>query len=103
MKRDAKAGRELFAGSARQRKLPQRLEALLDRVDEARGDLFRRFSGERGPNFGGCFGQTEGERPANSFLPRSMIRAASKSFTRPSARSVSPLSMSAFSAANSWS
>ena len=54
----------------------------------------------REPDFGevglGGIGQAEGERPANSFLPRSMMRSASKSCTRPSARSARPLSMSAF-------
>jgi hypothetical protein len=49
------------------------------------------------------FRLTEGERPANSFLPRSMMRVASKSCTRPSARSVRPRSISAFNAASSWS
>ncbi len=67
--------------------------AVMDR-DPVRGVVIvgaLRFSG---------IGQTERERLANSFLPRSMIRAALKSFTRPWARSTRPRVMSACSAAS---
>jgi hypothetical protein len=46
-------------------------------------------------------GQAEGERSANSFLPRAMMLPASKSLTRPAATSAKPLSISVLSAANS--
>jgi toxin ParE1/3/4 len=42
-----------------------------------------------------------GERSADSFLPRAVIRSVSKSLTRPAATSANPLSMSALSAASS--
>jgi len=105
MKRHAQSRRELVPSWLRQRKMPQRLKARLDRTDKPRSDRLRRFGRKRDPDFGEIglrrLGQTERERAANSFLPRSTIRALSKSSTRPSARSVSPRSMSALSAASS--
>src|SRR5574338_629881 len=63
------------------------------------------FDGQIYPDFGEVgfsgVGQTEGERPANSFLPRSMILSMSKSVTRPAERSAIPLLMSARRASSS--
>jgi proteic killer suppression protein len=98
---------ELLTLRTGQRKETQRLARGLDRRDDARGDVDGRIGSNGEPDFGevrlGGIGQAEGERLANSFLPRSMMRSASKSFTRPSARSVSPLSMSALRATSSCS
>ena len=81
--------------------------AFLDCLDEARRKVVRDFDGEidlelRQVLFG-AVGYSEGERLANNFFPRSMMRAASKSWTRPSATSAKSLSISACIAFNSWS
>ena len=59
--------------------MPQRLERGFNGGHVFRGDRLRGFAGERRPDVGevgfGRVGQAEGERSANSFLPRSMIRA----------------------------
>lgn len=83
MKRHTQASGKLLAGRTGKRKVPQWLKRRLDRGDKSRGNSLRCFDRESGPDFGkvvfGRIGQEEGERAANSFLPRSMIRAASKS------------------------
>ena len=102
---DPRTGRKLVAGRPQERPAPQRRKFLLNLGVKPRGDCLRGFEGDGGPVFREVgfrrFGQAEGERAANSFLPRSMMRFASKSLIRPSATSVSPLSMSALSAASS--
>ena len=102
---NAQAWREIVARGPGQRKIPQRLAILFDPVDEARCSGIEGFDGDVEPDFskvGFCrFGQTEGERSANSFLPRAMMFSVSKSFTRPSATSARPASISALSAASS--
>ena len=104
-KTHAQAGRKVARGGAASGKMEQRLAILLDLVDEPRRRRLGGFDRNIEPDFGEVgfrrIGQAESERSANSFLPRSMIRAASKSFTRPAATSARPLSISAFSAANS--
>lgn len=64
-----------------------------------------RFDSQIRPDFGqvgfGGVRQTEGKRPANSFLPRSIILSMSKSATRPAVRSAMPLSISARRASSS--
>ena len=101
----AQAGREVVARGGGERKIPQRFAILFDPVDKARRSRLGGFDGDVKPDFGEVgfrrLGQAEGERSANSFLPRSTMRAASKSLTRPAATSASPASISAFSAANS--
>ena len=101
----AQAGSKLLARGAGKRKITERLARLFDLVEQPRRGRLRRLDGNIVPDFGkigfGRVGQTEGERTANSFLPRSTMRVASKSLTRPAATSASPASMSALSAANS--
>ncbi len=105
MEDHAQACAELLAPGAYERRVQQRREFCLDGVEKARGDGLRRFGGDVSPDFGeialGRFGQSEDERVANSFLPRSTIFFASKSLTRPAATSARPLSMSDLRAASS--
>jgi len=105
LKRHAKARCEVVARRASERKMAHRIKRSFEFVEKSRRDGFRGFGGEISPNLGQVgfrrLGQTEDERLSNSFLPRSMMRPASKSRTRPAATSASPLSMSAFSTANS--
>lgn len=102
---DAQPRTQRLARRSGERKMPQRFQCRLDRGDEAGGDRLGGLGSEGGPDFGqimlGCIRQTERERPANSFFPRSIIRAASNSSTRPSATSDRPRSISALSAASS--
>ncbi len=102
---DAETGRKMLARGAAQGEMPERFAVALDPVDEAFRCRFGSFDGDIKPNLGkvgfGGIGQAEGERSANSFLPRAMIWSASKSFTRPAATSARPLSISVLSAANS--
>jgi len=102
---DSEAWRKMLARGACQREMPQRFAVALDLVDKAFGDRFGGFDGDIKPNLGkigfGGVGQAEGERSANSFLPRAIIRSASKSLTRPAATSARPLSISVLSAASS--
>ena len=102
---NAQPGRVVVARGRGEREITQRLAILFDPVDEARCSGLGGFDGNVNPDFSKVgfrrFGQTEGERSANSFLPRSTMRAASKFLTRPAATSASPASMSALSAANS--
>ncbi len=90
----AEARSNLIPWSTSKREYPQRLERRFDCMNEARRDRLGCFRGDVEPDFGqislGGFGQTDGERAANSFFPLSMMRSALKSFTRPSARSVKP-------------
>lgn len=105
VKNHAQARCQFFPGGSHQGKFLHLREAAGKIGDEARryrlGSLQRQIS----PDFGKVgfrrFGQAEGERAANSFLPRSTMRSASKSATRPWATSASPRSISAFSAATS--
>lgn len=83
VKGHAKAACEVIAGRAGKREMPERLERRFDRADKTVRDLLGSFRRQCGPDFCeiglGGVGQSECERLANSFLPRSMIRAASKS------------------------
>ena len=83
VKRYADTTCELFAGRAGKRKVSERLKSRLNRADKARRDVLRRLGRQGRPDLGeiglGCIGQADRERPANSFLPRSIIRVASKS------------------------
>src|ERR1017187_2409251 len=87
--------------------MQQRGKSLLDRFQEARSDHLRRFGGKVSPDLGQIglsrLGQSEDERDANSFLPRSTICLVSKSFTRPAATSARPCSMSVLRAVSSCS
>lgn len=105
MEGDTQARGKLLARRADERREQQRGEFRLDGIDKERGDGFRCFGGDVRPNFRqiglGRIRQSEDERAANSFLPRSTIFLVSKSVTRPAATSARPLSMSALSAASS--
>lgn len=105
MEGDTQAWGKLLAPRADERRVQQRGEFRLDGIDKARGDGSRCFGGDVRPNFRQIglsrIRQSEDERAANSFLPRSTIFLASKSLTRPAATSARPLSMSALSAASS--
>ena len=102
---DAQARRKMLTRGRGERKMPQRLAIAFDLVNEPPCRRLGGFDGNVEPNLrevGFCrVGQAEGERSANSFLPRAMILSASKSFTRPAATSANPLSMSVLSAASS--
>jgi hypothetical protein len=104
-KTDAQAGRKVVSRRGGKWKMKQRIAILLDPVYEPRRGRLGGFDGDVEPDFGEVgfrrVGQAEGERSANSFLPRSTMRAASKFLTRPAATSARPASISAFSAANS--
>lgn len=101
----AKSRRKRVALWPDQRRLLERSKLFLYRFDEACRDGRRGFPCDVGPNPAefrrGGFGQTESERAANSFLPRSAMSSASKSTSRPAVTSAKPLSMSVFSAASS--
>jgi hypothetical protein len=83
VKGHAQAGCEVIAGSAGKGEMSKRLEGRFDGADKTVRDMLGSFRRQRGPYLGeigfGGVGQSERERLANSFLPRSMIRAASKS------------------------
>ena len=102
---DAQVGREVLARGRSEWKMPQRFAILFDPVDESRCCRLRGLDSDVEPDFGKVgfrrLGQAEGERSANSFLPRSTMRAVSKFLTWPAATSARPASISAFSAANS--
>jgi len=104
-KTDTQPWRKILARGRSERKMPQRFAILLDPVDEPRRYRLGSLDGNIEPDFGEIgfrrVGQAEGERSANSFLPRSTMRAASKFLTRPAATSARPASISALSAANS--
>jgi hypothetical protein len=104
-KADPQTGRKILSRRSGQRKTKQRVAIPLDLVDEARrgclGSLDRNVEPDIGEIGLRRVGQAEGERFANSFLPRSTIRPASKFLTRPAATSVRPALISALSAANS--
>jgi hypothetical protein len=104
-KTDTQPRRKILARGRSERKMPQRFAILLDPVDEPRGYRLGSLDGNIEPDFGEVgfrsVGQAEGERSANSFLPRSTMRAASKFLTRPAATSARPASISALRAANS--
>jgi len=104
-KTDPQAGRETLPGRCGERKMPERFAIFFNAIDQARRCRLGGLAGNMEPNFSEVgfrrFGQTEGERAANSFLPRSTMRAASKSLTRPAATSARPASMSAFKAVSS--
>ena len=97
--------REVVARRPGERKPAHGIKRGFEFAEKMRGNGLRGFGGEISPNLGQVgfrrLGQTERERLSNSFLPRSMMRPASKSRTRPAATSASPLSISAFSAASS--
>ena len=105
VERDSQAGGKMLALRAAQRKVQKGLKRAAEGMDKVGGDALRGFGGDRCPDFGEVgfrrLGQTEDERRVNSSLPRSMIRAGSKSATRPVATSASPLSMSALRASSS--
>src|SRR5208282_1682104 len=86
-KTDAQAGRKVVSRRGGKWKMKQRIAILLDPVYEPRRGRLGGFDGDVEPDFGEVgfrrVGQAEGERSANSFLPRSTMRAASKSLTRP--------------------
>ena len=107
MKNHAHAFAKLVARGTDQRRMQERREFCFDGLQKARGDGLGRFCGDVSPDLGeivlGCLGQSEDERDANSFLPRSTIFFVSKSLTRPAATSARPLSMSALREAISWS
>ena len=104
-KTDAQAGRKVVSRRGGKWKMKQRIAILLDPVYEPRCGRLGGFDGDVEPDFGKVgfrrVGQAKGERSANSFLPRSTMRAASKSLTRPAATSARPASISALSAASS--
>ena len=95
----------MVARRAREGKILGGLERVLDLFDKTGRNRLVRLAGKVGPDFSEVgfrrLGQTERERLANSFLPRAITDAGSKSFTRPAATSASPLSMSDFSASSS--
>jgi hypothetical protein len=99
--------RKLLPRGARKRKVAEWLACAPELVDQPGCRRLGRFQSDVRPDFsevGFCgISQTEGERSAKSFLPRSMMRAVSKSLTRPAATSASPASISDFSAASSSS
>jgi hypothetical protein len=104
-KTDTQPWREFLSRGAGKWKMKQRVAILFDLVDEARRYRLGALDGNIEPDFGEIgfrrLGRAEGERSANSFLPRSTMRAASKFLTRPAATSARPASISALSAANS--
>jgi hypothetical protein len=65
--------------------MKQRVAILFDLVNEARRCRLGDLDGDVEPDFGKVgfrrLGQAEGERSANSFLPRSTMRAVSKFLT----------------------
>jgi hypothetical protein len=74
MEYHAERGRELRPRRSGVRKVTERLTRRFNCLDEARGDFGRGFGCDVEPDFGevGLCGvrQVEGERSANSFLPR---------------------------------
>lgn len=96
---DAQVWCELFPRRAGKREMPQRFERRFDLADEADRDLLGCIESDPRPEFGEIgfcrVGYAECERAASNFRPRSMMLLASKSLTRPSARSAKPLSISA--------
>ena len=103
MKNNTQVCAKLLPSRSHQRETQEWLEVSFDRGHKSRRDLLRGFGGEVEPDFRevifGRVSYTEGERAANSFLPRSTILLVSKSLTRPAATSARPLSISAWSAA----
>jgi len=104
-KRNAQTGRKMAACGRGKRKVQKRFAIRFDPGYQPRRRRLGSFDGDVEPNLGKVgfrrVGQAEGERSATSLLPRATIVAASKSFTRPAARSANPLLMSALSAASS--
>ncbi len=96
---DAQVRCELIPRGAGKREMLQWLERRFDLADEARRDLLGCTESDPRPEFGEIgfrrVGYAECERAASNFRPRSMMLLASKSLTRPSARSAKPLSISA--------
>src|ERR1700733_8836307 len=102
---DAQPSRKIFPRRRCKGEVKKPVAIVLDLVDEARRCCPRGFDGDVEPNFGKVgfrrVSYAEGERSDNSFLPRSTMRAASKSLTRPATTSARPASISALSAASS--
>ena len=107
MENHAQACAELLAPGPDQWRMQEWGEFRFDSFQKSRSDGLGRFGGDVIPDLGeivlGCIGQSEDERDANSFLPRSTIFFVSKSLTRPAATSARPLSISALREAISWS
>lgn len=105
MREHAQSLSQLGARGTRVGGVAKLLEVGSERTDELAGGLLGRLRSDIGPDIGevafGALGQAERVRPANSCFPRSMMRAGSKSFTRPAATSSRPRSISAFRAASS--
>src|SRR5574340_1136998 len=96
---------ELLTGRADSRMAAELLHLVVNPGHLPSGRGLGDFDGQIRPDFGeigfGGVGQAEGERPANSFRPRSMILSMSKLVTRPAERSAMPLSISARRASSS--
>ena len=90
---------------AGERKLEKWVAIVLNSFDQSRCGRLGGLDGKVVPNLGEIgfrrLRQTEDERTANSFLPRSTMLAESKSLIRPAATSARPASMSALRADNS--
>ena len=74
--------------------MQEHIEYMAQVGQKASGSCLGGLQRDVGPPFGqirlGGVRQAEGERLTNSFLPRLMIRAGSKSLVLPAARSASP-------------
>src|SRR5574337_1519444 len=102
---DAQPLGELLTGRADSGMAAELLHLVVNPGQLQSGRGLRDFDGQIRPDFGeigfGGVGQAEEARPANNFLPRSMILSMSKSETRPADRSAMPLSISARRASSS--
>lgn len=105
VERHPQAGTELVAGCAHQRSVPYHIDSVSHPVKVTGCGRFTRFRRNVCPDFRkvgfGRVGEMEGQGLTDNFLPLAMIRFLSNGRTRPAAISANPLSISAFSAANS--
>ena len=105
VKRHPQSRTELVAGGANQRRVSRYLYRFGNPVKVTGCGRFTDFGRNVSPDFRKvgfrCVGEVEGQGLADNFLPLAMMRFLSNGRTRPAAISANPLSMSAFSAANS--
>lgn len=105
VKRHPQARAELVAGRANQWRVACHIYCLGNPVKVTGCSRFTRFGRNVSPDFRKvgfrCIGEVKGQGLADNFLPLAMMRFLSNLRTRPAAISANPLSISAFSAANS--
>src|SRR6185437_3181884 len=105
VKRHPQAHTESVAGWANERRVPHHIYSFGNPVKVTGCGRFTHFGRNVSPDFCKvgfrCVGEMEGQGLADNFLPLAVMRFLSNGRTRPAAMSANPLSISAFSAANS--